>query len=301
MLALLLCAWMALATQDDVRLPLDTPSRWLPGAEGVTPLPTLGGQGSLAVYPVGGPVHVWHGRAELEVGLVGFGPKVAWTGGLSTETVADDRNSIDFRLVRLFYDAHQEVRVGLGPGVAHIGYRHRCSHGADDAVPDRILIRSGPAVGWLGEWRLDRWTLRAGGDLEWTLLGQNPDTTFQPRGLLDGVGAAELHVSGSLGWTLASGLGALLVGQDASWWWGPTAPLGPTRLVALPSIATGPVVHGSGGDVRALVHLQRLADSGVGPVTDPVTLLSIRVEFAPSSQPVSSGGTSPGNRSMRKN
>ncbi|MFT4627360.1 MAG: hypothetical protein ACI8PZ_006044 [Myxococcota bacterium] len=298
MIAFLL-TWVALATQDDVRLPLDPPARWLPVEEGVTPLPTLLPQASLAVYPVGGPVHVWHGRVEVEVGQVGFGPRAAWTGGLSMETVADDRNSIDFRLVRLFYDAHQEARFALGPGVAHVGYRHRCSHGADDAVEDRILIRSGPAMGWVGEWTSGRWIGRAGGDLEWTLLGQNPDREFQPRGLVDTVGAIEVDLGRQVGWVTSAGLGWMLVGSGAPWWWGPTAPVGPAHWVALPAAATGPTITGRGGTLRALVHLQRLADSGVGAKAQPTTLLSVRVELAPARQPESVGGSM--NRSNRKN
>ena len=293
MLYLLLWTCVAFATQDDVRLPLDPPSRWLPEDPGITALPALGGVGSMGVYPVGGPVHVWHGRGEFEAALIGFSRDTALTGGFSSETVADARNSIDFRLVRLFYEATLGVRQRLGPGVAHVGFRHRCSHGVDDAVPDRILIRSGPTLGWRGLWDVSRWTLQAGGDLEWTLIGQNPDTTFQPRGLLDGVGSAQVRLSDSLSWTTAAGLGGLLVGRDAEWWWGPSAPLGRTRVVALPTVATGPVVHGRGGDARLLLHAQRLADSGVGETAAPQVLVAIRLELSPGQVSRSPGADPP--------
>ena len=116
---------LALGSQDELRLPLAAPDRWLADEEGITPIPIVLPAATLGVYPIGGPIHVWHGGTAVEVGLVSFGPDAAWTGGLSAETVADDQNTIDFRLVRLYYDVHQEGRFRVGPGVMSVGSRRQ--------------------------------------------------------------------------------------------------------------------------------------------------------------------------------
>lgn len=243
---------------------------WLTGAHGTA---------GLAAYPAGDRYHRWHGRLSGDVAILRFAPDALWRMGLSMQTVADDRNDISFRLVRLYYDATALVEHRWGPGVLQYGYRHRCTHGADAAVEGRVLIRSGPEFGYQADVELGDVVVTGRGFVHTTLIGQNDDDGFKPRMLGAGTVQARWRF-GWASWLLSAGAGAALVGTSPDWtyvlWeeW-----RGPWRVIPLPAAATGGVFHGRALDFRVLVHYQRILDSGFGATGAPTSLAALDLGF----------------------
>jgi hypothetical protein len=269
------------ANQDDVPVVLErADTLFTDVVEGPAWLPHARGSADLGFYPAGGRYHRWHGRLTGDVAIVRFAPDALWRMGLSMQTVADDRNDISFRLVRLYYDANALVEHRSGPGALWYGYRHRCSHGADSAVDGRVLIRSGPEVGYQFDVDAGRVVLTGRGFAHTTLIGQNDDDAFKPRALAAGVAQARLPM-GWASWLLSAGLGAALVGTWPDWtyllWeeW-----RGPWRVLPLPAAATGVLLHGRALDFRVLLHFQRILDSGFGATGSPTSLLALELGFA---------------------
>ena len=138
----------ASANQDDVPVVLDAPDALFLDEAGTTWLAQSKSSADIAVYPDGSRYHTWHGRLAGDISIVQIGRDALVRMGLAMQTVADHRNEISFRLVRLYYEATQLVEHRWGPGVLHYGVRHRCNHGADAAVAGPVLIRSGPELGY---------------------------------------------------------------------------------------------------------------------------------------------------------
>ena len=71
-----LLAGSAVATQDELRLPLDAEDRLLLGnpARGAQLMSATLGEASVAIYPVGGEHHRWHGQLWADVGVLALGP-----------------------------------------------------------------------------------------------------------------------------------------------------------------------------------------------------------------------------------
>ncbi|MGD8860450.1 MAG: hypothetical protein PVI30_10605 [Myxococcales bacterium] len=276
--------WLALAAaparahQDDVVLPLPAPDR-LFSAQGPGFLTASDGQADLAVYPWrGAGYHRWHGRVRGDVALGQLSEDDLVRLGLSMQTVADDRNDISFRLVRLYYDALLAYERRLGPGVFYGGYRHRCSHGADAAVEGRVLIRSGPELGYRAELAWGGLSLRLHGFGHVTALGQNDDYDYKPRALLGGAGELRYR-TGDVTLLASAGLGLALVGRHPDWTHTVFDPWRGLRLAPLPAGALGVVVSGRAADLRVLLHAQRILDTGIGLEADPTSLLSLQVGF----------------------
>lgn len=269
-------AAVALASQSEIPLPLGTPfARTSANAPGAwVGVPRVVGGAGLGIHPLAGSPQLWEGTAKGDVTLLGAGERVALGGSLTQQTSADGGNDIHFRLTRLYYDADlgADWRLGEHHGVS-LRYRHRCSHGADD-VDGRILIRSGPALGWEGAWGSVT-QVRATATLETVLIGQNADLRFQPRGLLGGAVSVSRPVRGDLSLVGTAGLGALLVGSGTDDLWGMASPYEHLFVVPLPSGGVG-VGNGRG---RVLVHGERLADTGLGDEAVPVTVWSLRFGF----------------------
>jgi hypothetical protein len=267
----------ARADQDDVRVPLPDADALFSEETGFLTRST--GQADLAVYPVlGRGYHRWHGRLRGDIAIAQPSADSLVRLGLSVQTVADDRNEIAFRLVRVYYDAFTGYEHRLGPGIAYAGYRHRCSHGADAAVAGRVLIRSGPELGYrlthaLGDFSLG---LHAFGHA--SLIAQNADFGALPRALFAGAGEARFR-TGWVSLVAAAGLGGAIVGRSNDF----TVTLGERfrglRLEPLPAAALGAFLHGERAIFRALLHYQRMLDTGIGGEADPKHLLSLQLGF----------------------
>ncbi len=271
------------ATQDDLRLSFSDGDRLLQGnpESGVRFLSAALAEVSVAIYPLGGDYHRWHGQLWGDVAIVAFGPVALWRFGLSMQTVADYGNAIHFRLTRLYYDAATGVDFRVGKGVLSVGYRHRCTHGADAAVPGRILIRSGLDLAWRMQHRIGRVQLRGEAVGQLTIAGQNQDLGFQPRGVLYTVGGVTVDLVGRLGLIGSAGIGVAVVGRGGGEGddWGIATPADEYFAVPLPAAAVGLRLQGNGLTGRLLLHYQRLMDSGNTAVTQAVDLLAMRVEF----------------------
>ncbi|MDD9966736.1 MAG: hypothetical protein OXR73_10945 [Myxococcales bacterium] len=235
----------------------------------------------IAGYPVG-EYHSWHGRITVDLSVAKLGERGLYRMGLAMHTVADHRNDIYFRLTRLYYDATQLVEYRLGRGVVYAGLRHRCSHGIDDAVEGRILIRSGPELGHHHEVPLGPLRLAVRSFVHGNMIAQNPDTTFRPRLLLASTaqvrfrtGSLELLASAGLGGALVSGTEAASAGET----FGFGSPWRNLKLVPLPAAALGMHAHGRVAAFTTVVHLQRLLDNGFGDRADSETLMAVELGF----------------------
>jgi len=272
----------AQATQDDLRLSLSPVDRLLAGNpdKGVHPLSATIAEVSLGIYPAGGDYHRWHGQLWADVGMLALGPNLLFRFGLSMQTVSDYQNSIKFRLVRLYYDAAPGFDIRLGPGLLSLGYRHRCSHGADVAVPGRILIRSGFDLAYRLQKDLGPIQLRGELVVQATAAGQNQDSSFQPRSLVYTTGGLTWTIVGRLGLLASGGVGVAVVGEGDGPTFGLASPLGDARAVVLPAAAVGLQFEGRGATARLLAHYQRLLDSGNTLESNSADILAIRIEFA---------------------
>jgi len=270
------------ASQDDLRLSLSPVDQLLSGnpETGVHPLSATLAEVSLGIYPVGGDYHRWHGQLWADVGMLALGPNLLFHFGLSMQTVADYQNSIKFRLVRLYYDAAPGFDIRLGPGVLSLGYRHRCSHAADVAVPGRILIRSGFDLAYRLQKELGPLQFRGEVTVQVTAAGQNQDTSFQPRTLVYTTGGLTWTIVGRLGLLASAGIGVAVVGEGEESTFGLASPPGELRSVPLPAAAVGLQFEGRGATARLLLHYQRLLDSGNSEVANSTDLLAVRLEFA---------------------
>ncbi len=273
--------WMLSAAWagQDVPLSAEPVIQMLATEEG-TPrgLPATSSEVSLGVYPVDtGAPHVWHGALRHDVGLARFG-RGAWTGGLAVETVADDDNDISFRLVRLFYDAHLGAAYRWSESsVGWLSWRHQCSHGTDD-VAGRILIRSGPELGVRREGGgATRWS--AMGVVQGTVIGQNRDDAWQPRGQVAGSGTIEVPVRGSWSFVAGTGLGLMAVGTGSGELWTAGSTWGDVRVVPLPRLEAGFRTAGPTGWAKFGLAYERIEDSGIGDAADPAHLALLRIDL----------------------
>ncbi len=277
--------WTAPATanQDDVPLTFDRPDALFDGEAGVRGMVGATGVIDITRYLVGGSNHRWHGRVGGEIALLSLGPDVHFRMGLSAQTVADDENSINFRLVRLYYEVPIAFDWRVGPGVATVALRHRCAHGADGAVEDRILINTTVDLGYRAGWRFGALELTATANLATTMVGQNKDTAFQPRILTTLTAGLIWHATTRLEVLAGAGLGAMIFGAGPaddegvylvsdSW--------GDLNVDWLPVAAAGVGYKGDGATMRLQLHLSKIADTGIGTTRRSEVLLAPRLSFA---------------------
>jgi hypothetical protein len=273
----LLIAGRARASQDDVPLPLAPATALFSDARGF--LTATQGQMDIAAYPFQGRGHHrWHGRVRGDVAIAQPTQDSLVRLGLSAQTIADDRNEIAFRLTRVFYDAFTGYEHRLGTAVAYAGYRHRCTHGADAAVDGRVLIRSGPEIGYRLTSTFGAWSVSAHAFGHASLIAQNDDVRSMPRALL--ASAGELRVrEGWASFLLSAGFGAAFLSRAQDW----TATIDESwrdvRVAPLPTVALGTVLHGERADFQFLAHYQRILDTGVGERSDAMHLLSLQLAF----------------------
>ena len=273
----LLAPASARANQDDVPVPLAPAAALFSDARGF--LTATDGQMDIAVYPFqGSGHHRWHGRVRGDVAIAQPTDDSLVRLGLAAQTIADDRNEIAFRLTRVFYDAFTGYEHRLGTAVAYAGYRHRCTHGADAAVEGRVLIRSGPELGYRLESSFGAWTLAGYAFGHASLIAQNDDARSMPRALL--ATAGELRVrDGWASFLLSAGFGAAFVTRADDWTATMTEPWRDVRVMPLPAAALGAVLHGERADFRIHAHYQRILDTGIGERSDPMHLMSLQLAF----------------------
>ncbi len=275
------------ATQDDVLLPLLTPeavlAAWGEDKRGVSAVDQARGDTTVGIYVASPDDQRWYGRVGSDFSLL-RGALWGVRMGLSAETVMDTGNGIDFRLIRLYYEVPIQVDVRLGPGVLSGGFRHRCSHGVDGAVADRILIRSGVDLSYLTRFDLGPVWLSALGEAHLTMIGQNTDRDFQPRGMF--TVAAQLEwpfVEGLLALIGGAGLGVAWIGQggeiDPEGVYGIGDEPAFSMVEWLPAATLGVRFWGQGASVDLLIHYQRILDSGLTEQARPSSLTSVRLGF----------------------
>ena len=276
----------ASAHQDDIPLRFDRPARLFDSGSGVRALAGAAATLDVAPYLLGGDHHRWHGRAAGELAMLSFGPDVVWRMGLSVQTVADYGNSINFRLVRLFYEVPFALDWRVGPGVASLVFRHRCSHGADEAIEDRILIRSNLELGYAASWRLGPVELGGEATFGLTLIGQNTDRRYQPRMLATAVATVAWRLLERFSLIAGAGIGLAVHGvddrpppPDDEGVYFVDDPWGALGTRWLPVGTIGVSWRGDAATLRLMLHFQRLMDTGLTRGASDAWLLAPRIVF----------------------
>ena len=271
-------AW---ATQDELDLPWDTRDALFSedAADVVRALNGAIGMIDLGAYPTGTGHHNWHGNVLGDVALLTWRDLLVWHASLEVQTVADDGNDINFRLVRLFYRFRVAVDLRLGPGVLWAGLSHRCSHGTDGALPGRILIRSGFDAGYRVALRWGDLELGLKATAQGTILGQNTDLTTQVRGILAGAAQLTYALPADFRVFAGAGIGVGLVGASPSDIYLLSDAAEGLRGEPLPVAVVGAAYDGLGASLTVMLHYQRTLDTGLTEVSQPASLLAIRIRF----------------------
>lgn len=279
LLALLTISTSARGLQDDVLVPMDGSPRLFEGSpeEGVSALTAAVGRVDVATYPLWDGYHAWHGMVAGDLALVAFGPDVIWRTGLWAQTVADQRNNISFRLVRLFYEFHTGADVRLGDGVLRLQLIHRCSHGVDGAEPGRILIRNGLNLGYRWQRRWGSLTMESDTHAHLTMLGQNRDLSFHPRGLLSTAAQVTWDLGGPISLVAGAGVGAAMIADGEEFEYSISEPAKNLSLQWLPAATAGVRFRGPAVSLALMLHAQRILDSGLTEDTaQPTSIYAIR-------------------------
>lgn len=200
----MLSAWAAVGWQNDVDLTFRRTNFFSPDGQ-LTFLPSAQAELRLGRYLVGDKNHGWFGGAEGDVVLLSFSRTLAWRWHLNMETLADDNNDIYFRLVQVYYQTRTGISWLLGPGVWTMAYQHRCSHGADQALSGRILIRSGINTSYHWPLRYKSLSIDLRASVDAYIIGQNADLDNQARGGSQLNGQVMWPIRGS--WFMLIGLG----------------------------------------------------------------------------------------------
>ena len=272
----------AQAIQDDVYLPLDKPRRLFEGNPEpgeVRPLSAHMTHLDLAIYPVGMGYQRWHGIVGGDIVLFAFGKDIIWRAGLSAQTLADHRNEISFRLTRLYYEVRMGADFLLGPGILRARWVHRCSHGADDALPGRILIRSGPNLGYrlIQEWGRLRWDLDS--HIHVTMAARNLDLSMHWRGNWTARSQLTWKLSKRFETFGAVGLAMMLISHGEEDIYLANEPIRRVRFEPLPSASVGLRYTGSKVNFGLSVNAQRTLDTGIFYEATTTDLLAIRFLF----------------------
>lgn len=297
---LFLISGMLQAAQDDLYVILRSPYSLFDGNRPnqtgfLTDFTFRGGFGRYFVSP---NKETWQFKSYGDMSVVSFGENGLWRVGIGLEGIADDDNNIGFRIAQSLYEFFTAVEWRLGPGVIYGGYRHRCKHGIDN-TDTRIVMRSGPELGYnllrdFGPFRLI-WN----NQLDVFITGQNKDTTSLARGFLGSAAQVEYAVPGNWIKLFASaGLGLMLLSdtkrQDTEGFessgncvnkfgngCGAYSLSTPGRLYVdwTPAGAFGVQFLGSVGDLRVYTSVHRNTDNGFTQEVRPNTVASLNFEF----------------------
>lgn len=218
----------------------------------------------------------WSGSGEGEILLLSRS-RLHWEWRLSMETLADDRNEIYFRVLRLYYLASTGLRLKAGEkATLYVGYQHRCSHGSDFAEPGRILIRSGPRLSLTTQANLASWAILFNPFWEGTLIGQNADPSVQARHLLAGLMEAKPSQAPFL---FGAGSGIFLLSQGTKDTFSAWGPWGRTRAFPVYHLLAGLRLSGKDGIFTLSLRWFRVLDTGLKNETTPASMLGLFFHF----------------------
>lgn len=274
---LFLLAQPVLGWQDDVDLIFL--KRVFNTTDELTFLPKAHAQLRLGRYFLADSHHGWRGGAEGEVALLSINKRLLWHWGLNMETLVDDQNDINFRLVQVYYQTKTGLSWQIGPGVLTWAYQHRCSHGADSAVLGRILIRSGVQANYnytlsLAPVLID---LRAGLDIY--IIGQNADNNNQARGALKLSTQARMPVKNNWSMLIAGGFMSELRGASENSVYNLTTPAKNLILDNLFGIRIALNYEKEGLNNDYALSFSQIGDTGLSAVTNKHTGVSFDVNF----------------------
>lgn len=271
----------ALATQDEIALPLDTRANLFhtSNEDAVHAFSAATGSIDLGIYPLGEANFVWHGRVNGDIALLTWRDSLVWHASLEVETIADDGNEISFRLVRLFYQFRTAVDLKLGPGVLSVALNHRCGHGTDGALPGRILIRTGVDASYRMAHSWGNLELAWMAHAHATVLGQNRDLNAQVRGLFSGSAQLTYQLPERFRLIAAAGMGVVLQGVSSSDLYLISDGAEGLHAEPLPAATLGASYDGLGASFGLFLHYQRITDTGLTDVTQPASLFSLRLRF----------------------
>ncbi|MEE2780090.1 MAG: hypothetical protein VYE15_06185 [Myxococcota bacterium] len=264
--------------QDDVYVPLRSPFDLFRNnpEEGVKPMAEATSHVDLAIYPLGMGYQRWHGLTGGDIALMAVGPNLLWRAGFSVMTLADHRNEISFRLTRLYYEVRIGADMKVWKGVLRARWVHRCSHGADDAISGRILIRSGPNVGYHHVEQWGRLRLDIDSHIHTTIAARNYDESMHWRGNWTGRSQVTWQLSDHLELLGAAGLVVMLVSQGESDIYVFTEPIRRLRVEPLPAGMMGIRYTGSTVPVAVTLHAHRVLDTGITLTAKTTDLFAIR-------------------------
>ncbi len=237
-------------------------------------------------YLMGHSYQTWQFKSAADLVPIAFGEVALWRMGVGLQGLADTGNDIGFRLVQNHYEFYTAFEALFGPGVGYLGYRHRCRHGVDANNISRVVMRSGPEIGY-------KWAF-SGGPLNFTwnswanyfITGQNQrkdapwiyEGIFQQRMLFGSVLQAEWWLRPYIGLFATLGLGVLVatIGADT---YHLTAPYNQTQAKLSPAGALGVKMRGRAGDFVVFMNVQRNIDSGFSSQVAEVNALALTAEF----------------------
>ena len=235
----------------------------------------------VAKYLFNKKYHQLHGKLTSSIGFFKFNELLLIRSGLTMQTVADGNNEINFRLIRLYYDFYTTLEKKIDEkNLIYFAYRHKCSHGADSALVDRILIRSGPELGFKNQIKFNNNDLWNEVFIHFTLIGQNQDRNYQAKLLL---AIQQKYIfnyksnwslffaggSGFSGWT--KGKNEIFYGFKK---------LNKTHLNILPTVATGFIKTNAKSKFEMGIYYQVNQDHGIGLLSEKNNNLIFKMIFS---------------------
>ncbi|MCA9507629.1 MAG: hypothetical protein KC505_04310 [Myxococcales bacterium] len=277
-LLLMCCAQIIIAAQDDNSLIF---RGHFPAVEkkGVSFLNSFASEANITRYLIANQHHVWRARVMSDVGLINFSPSVLWHTGLTMETLVDNQNDINFRLVQVYYQVLTAFDWNLGDQSFRFGYRHRCSHGTDGAVSSRITIRSGPTLVYQKNWLLKHANISIEPGTNLYLIGQNSDLMNQLRGELFFNSQVLFPVYNSLSLLFVSGINFLFNSEGNNFLYFPFSPLKNWEIIPLWGARLALRVEP--GRIKSDIGLayRQNFDSSLGHHAEKLHLLSLELNF----------------------
>ena len=165
---------------------------------------------------------------------------------------------------------------GARPGILTAQLIHRCSHGTDDAVDGRILIRTGLDVAYRWQRQWEALTLDVQGRGHLTMLGQNTDLESHPRGLVSVAVEIDRTLSGPWSLVGGAGIGLAVMARGDHWEYDLTETARDVRAELLPAGTFGVRYRRGPVGLGVVLHAQRILDDGVGDRANPVSRYSLR-------------------------
>jgi hypothetical protein len=263
--------------QDDINLIF--PFIYKPDTN-LTFLPHAQGQLRLGRYLFGDKNHGWRGGAEGDVVLLSFNKNLLWHWALNMETLADDANDIFFRLVQVYYQSKTGLSWHINNNnILNFSWQHRCSHGADNSVASRILIRSGLDTTYDLFYKLKNIDFNLRSQANIYIIGQNRDLKNQAHASLFVSSEIRLKLKKSFAVLFGAGVGAELFAESASDLYFLATPAKNWYLDPLMSFRMG--LHAEPSQVQSdyVLQLSQISDTGLNTAKTKHYGLSFDINF----------------------